>query len=97
MRYLCFQQRTSSCLHAWVDGELEPHEDHLGLYKVDNIQTDTIIAILQDILKHLNLTLANYCDQCYDGLTTWQAVRVMFQPNLGRKSHVLSMVQSILQ
>ena len=54
------------CMH-WVDGELEPHEDFLGLYKVDDIQSNTIVAILQDILKHLDLTLTNCRGQCYDG------------------------------
>ena len=51
----------------WVDSELEPHKDLLGLYKVDDIQSNTIVAILQDILKRLNLTLMNCRDQCYDG------------------------------
>ena len=51
----------------WVDGELEPHKDFLGLYKVDDIQSNTIVAILQDILKCLNLTLSNCHGQCYDG------------------------------
>ena len=36
---------------CWVDGELDPHEDFLGLYKVGDIQSDVIVAILQ----------------CYDG------------------------------
>ena len=51
----------------WVDGELEPHEDFRGLYKVDDIQSNMIVAILQDILKCLNLTLMNCRGQCYDG------------------------------
>ena len=54
------------CMH-WVDGELEPHEDFRGLYKVDDIQSNTIVAILQDILKCLNLTLMNCRGHCYDG------------------------------
>jgi len=43
----------------WVDEELQPHEDFLGLYKVDDIKADTIVAILQDILARMNLALNN--------------------------------------
>ena len=28
----------------WINDELEPHEDFIGLYKVDNILANTIVA-----------------------------------------------------
>ena len=83
----------------WVDGEMEPHEDFLGLY--NDIQSDTIVAILRDILKHLNLTQIVMVNATM-GPTTLPVVRVVFQPNLARRSHVLSIhivmgMYSILQ
>ena len=35
---------------CWVDDELQPHEDFLGLYKVDDIKADTIVAIFKTYL-----------------------------------------------
>ena len=52
----------------WVDDKFEPHEDFLGLYKVDDIQSNTIVAtLLHDILLHMNLSLTNCHGQCYNG------------------------------
>ena len=59
----------------WVDNELQPREDFLGLYKVDNIQLNTIVGILNDILLHMNLTLNNCCGQCYDGASNMAGSR----------------------
>ena len=46
------------CMH-WVDDKFESHEDFLGLYKVDDIHSNTIFATLHDILLHINLSLTN--------------------------------------
>ena len=51
----------------WVDNELQPQLRYLGLYKVNNIQLNTIVGILNDILLRINLTLSNCRGQCYDG------------------------------
>ena len=52
------REQVAVCI-CWVDGEPQPHEDFLGLYKVDDIKADTIVATLQDILTHIKLSLTN--------------------------------------
>ena len=42
----------------WVDSNLEAHEEFIGLYKIDNIQADTIFAAIRDALIRLNLALS---------------------------------------
>ena len=34
----------------WVDSNLEPHEEFVGLYKIDDIKADTIVAAIRDTL-----------------------------------------------
>jgi len=51
----------------WVENELQPHEDFLGLYKVDNIESNTmrdipyshICVIYMSHLCMLGLALRN--------------------------------------
>ena len=50
-------------LFKYVDTELQTCEDFLGIYKVDNIQYNTILG---DILLCMNLMLSNCHGQCYD-------------------------------
>ena len=54
------------CLR-WVDNNLTPHEDFIGLYFVDNISTATVVACLKDVLTRMNLSIQNCRGQCYDG------------------------------
>lgn len=42
----------------WVDSKLEVHEEFIGLYKLDNIQADTIVAAIRDALIRLNLAMS---------------------------------------
>ena len=51
----------------WVDGELEAHEDFVGLHKFDEINADTLVAVIEDVILHLNLDLHHCRGQCYDG------------------------------
>ena len=51
----------------WVDDNLEPHEEFLGLYKIDNIQASTIVAAIKDSLVRLNFSFSKCRGQCYDG------------------------------
>ena len=30
----------------WIDDQLEPHEDFIGLYQVDDIRADTLVAVI---------------------------------------------------
>ncbi len=54
----------------WVDANFEIHEDFIGLFMVDAIDADTITAVIFDILRRLNLSIAKVRGQCYDGAAT---------------------------
>ena len=51
----------------WVDSDFEPHEDFVGLNKVDKINADTLVAVIKDVVLRMNLDLHNCRGQCYDG------------------------------
>ncbi len=42
----------------WPDANFEVHEDFIGLFIVDAIDADTITAVIFDILRRLNLSIA---------------------------------------
>ncbi len=42
----------------------------IGLFIVDAINADTITAVIFNILRHLNLSIAKIRWQCYDGAAT---------------------------
>lgn len=54
----------------WVDSTLEPHEEFIGMYKLHNIQADTIVAAIKDVLIRLNLGINKCRGQCYDSAST---------------------------
>ena len=54
----------------WVDSNLEAYEEFIGMYKIDNIQADTIVAAIKDVLIRLNLVMTKCGEQCYDGAST---------------------------
>ena len=45
------------CIH-WVDDDFNVHEDFIGLYQVDSICSDSLVAVIKDALLRMNLTLA---------------------------------------
>ena len=47
----------------------------MGLYKVDNIQSNTVVGVLNDILLRMNPTLSNCRGQCYDGASNMAGSR----------------------
>ena len=59
----------------WINDELEPHEDFIGLYKVDNILANTIVSVIKDSLIRMNLSLSKCRGQCYDGASVMTGVR----------------------
>lgn len=42
----------------WVDSNLESHEEFIGMYKIDNIEANTIVAVIKDALIRLNIPLS---------------------------------------
>ena len=53
----------------YILDELEPQEDFIGLYKMDNICASDIrvVRCIKDSLVHINLLLPNCHGQCYNG------------------------------
>ena len=51
----------------WVDSNLEPHEEFIGLYEVDSTQASTLAATIHDVLQRMNVPITNLRGQCYDG------------------------------
>ena len=51
----------------WVDKMLSAHEEFIGLYLVENIKSNTVVAVIKDILLRLNFGLSRCRGQCYDG------------------------------
>ena len=43
---------------CWVDDDLEPHEDFIGLHVLDIPDADSIITLIKDTLIYLNLSLS---------------------------------------
>ena len=53
------------CLR-WVDDNLNPHEEFIGLQSVPNIAADTLVSVIRDVLIRMNLFITNCRGQCYD-------------------------------
>ena len=50
----------------WVSDDFEVHEDFLGMYVVDSIHTQTLLGVVHDVIKRLNLSVSKDRGQCYD-------------------------------
>ena len=44
----------------WVDGQLNAHEEFIGLYSLPSTEAETIISILKDVLLRLNLSMKRF-------------------------------------
>lgn len=60
---------------GWVDEQLQPQEDFIGLYKIDDTSANTIVATIKDALVRMNLALSRCRGQCYDGAATMMGTR----------------------
>jgi len=59
------KEQFTMCLR-WVDEYLVDHEDLLGLYKVDAIDTGSLIDATNNVLiKRAALSYSQCCGQCY--------------------------------
>ena len=58
----------------WVDYNLEDHEDVIGLYNVDNINSETLFRALEDVLLRLDLSMS----QCRVDFSLGPAAREKF-------------------
>ena len=58
------------CLR-WVDSDLNPHEEFIGLHSLGVANADLIVhVIIKDILVRMNISLSKCRGQCYDGCST---------------------------
>ena len=62
------------CLR-WVDSELNAHEEFIGMYNVDQIDSATLVHVVKDILIRMNLKLGDCRGQCYDGESNMSGIR----------------------
>ncbi len=53
--------------HRWVDAELATHEQFIGLYEFESIQSKTLLRVIHDVLLRLNISVNSLRRQCYDG------------------------------
>ena len=58
-----------------VDEQFEPHEDFVGLYQVDSIDSRSIVKVLKDTILRLNLAMSNCRGQCYNGAANMAGIR----------------------
>ena len=72
------------CL-SWVDDDLVPHEDFIGMQKVERIDAETIKSVILDVLVRMNLAMQKCRGQCYDGCSTMA----------GHKGGVAAMIKKI--
>ena len=54
------------CLR-WADDSLQVHEDFIGLHVVESTASDSLVAVIKDVLLRMNLTITKMRGQCYDG------------------------------
>ena len=50
----------------WVDDTFDVYEEFVGLYKVQSISSNSLVAVIKDELFRMNLTLNKVRGQCYD-------------------------------
>ena len=68
------REQVAVCMR-WVDNDFQPHEDFIGLHKVDSIVASELVAVLKDTLLRMNLNISNCRGQCYDGASNMTGVR----------------------
>ena len=77
------------CLR-WIDEQVEAREEFIGLHKVDQIDSDAIVAVLKDTLLRVNLKIENCRGQCYDGAANMTGAKKKESPlNFVRQSLAL--------
>ena len=51
----------------WIDHNFEPHEDMIGFYQVEEIESETLFNSITDALNWMDIPLTDCRGQCYDG------------------------------
>ena len=67
------KQRVLVLRHVYDD--LVAHEDFIGLYKVDSLDSDILTKTIEDCLLRMNLSLNSCRGQCYDGASNMSGAK----------------------
>ena len=59
----------------WIDDNLNPHEDFIGLYEIPFVEANVIVSTISGALIRMNLTLSKVRGQCYDGASNMSGLR----------------------
>jgi hypothetical protein len=59
-------EQESVCLR-YVDHDIVPHEEFIGLYRVSETTGEGIAKVATDVLLRLNLPMSGLCGQSYNG------------------------------
>ena len=68
------KEQLSFCLRR-IDEDFCAKEDFLGYYKLPNIKSDTIVAVIRDSLIRFELPIQNLRGQTYDGVSNMMGKR----------------------
>ena len=60
------KEQVAICLKS-VGDDFQPHEEFVGMHSVDSLKSNTLVAVLRDVLTRLNLSIQDCRGQCYDG------------------------------
>ena len=60
----------------WSDDSLDCREDFIWLHSLDDADTDTIVAVVKDVILRMNLKLKKCRGQCYDGCPTMKGKKI---------------------
>ena len=68
-------QEQVAIILRWVDDQLTPLEELIGLYAVPSIDSSMLVSIIKDTLVCMNLSLSKLRGQCYDGASNMRGVK----------------------
>ena len=58
-----------------VDGQLNAHEEFIGLYSLPSTEAETIVSVLKDVLLRLNLSMKKIRGRCYGGASSMSGIK----------------------
>lgn len=58
-----------------VNQNLIAHEEFIGLYLTENVFTASLVAIIEDVLKSMNIKLELCRGQCYESASTMSGAK----------------------
>ena len=59
----------------WVSEDFKVHEEFVGLYHVDSIDSASLVSVIKDVLLRLNLSVNKLRGQCYDGASAMKGAK----------------------